>query len=78
MTTLEQAELRFTRALDRIEATLGRRAGARRSEEEAARLRADLARLREEHEALRAAARVVSGRLNGVAARVRAVLDEQA
>ena len=76
MTTLEQAELRFTRALDRIEAMIDRDADSRRSAEEAARLRADLAQLREEHEALRAAAHAVSGRLNGVAARVRAALDD--
>ena len=76
MTTLEQAELRFTRALDRLEAMIDRDADSRRSAEEAARPRADLAQLREEHEALRAAAHAVSGRLNGVAARVRAALDE--
>ena len=75
MATLEQAELRFTRALARIEAALDRGVGAH-GDEEAAQLRADLAQLREEHEALRAATGAVSGRLGGAAARVRALLDE--
>ena len=73
MATLEQAQTRFARALDRVEAAAARGA-ARRAENE--RLAAELASLRKEHETLKTAARAVSGRLGAAAARARALRGE--
>ena len=77
---MEEAQARFARALDRMEAALRR--SAERAGEETAALRADrdrmagdIDRLQEENRALRTAARTVSGRLGAAAAQVRALLD---
>ena len=73
MATLEQAQARFARALDRVEAALGRGAALRAERE---RLAADLARLSKDHETLKTAARAVSGRLAAAAAQARALSGE--
>ena len=77
---MEEAQARFARALDRMEAALRR--SAERAGEETAALRADrdrmagdIDRLRQENLALRTAARTVSGRLGAATAQVRALLD---